>query len=273
MRARTIGLEVTGASGGEELVMCPFHDDHHASATWNPKHDLFYCFTCGIGMNLEQLLTKTGNKIDAELFYEDYDLPVDLDLSRDEPEWDEGSAGYSEYLKGRGISFLACQKYGINLADGGERIIFPSRNLDGKTEGIICRYIHPGSGPRYRKTGRMFPVWPMDRLVGLKHGEYIIITEGVFSALRIATVDATFKVFALSGAKANSDIVAALSPFNPIFLYDGDPAGKRAARTMKHLRPDWSVLISKPAPDDMIADEQIKKLIAKLLKPIRAKIK
>ena len=268
MRARAIGLEVAGASGGEELVMCPFHDDHHASATWNPKHDLFYCFTCGVGMNLEQLLIKTGNKIDAEMFYEDYDLPVDLDLSRDEPEWDMGVTGYSNYLKDRGISIGACKKYGVNLADGGERIIFPSRNLDGKTEGIICRYIHPGSGPRYRKSGRMFPVWPMDHLVGSIYGEYIIVTEGVFSALRIATVSNTFKVFALSGAKANSGIVATLSAFNPIFLYDDDLAGKRAAKTMKCLRPDWSVLISKPAPDDMLADEQITKLVDKLKKLI-----
>jgi DNA primase len=60
MRARAVGLEVTGTSGGEELVVCPFHDDHNASATWNPKSDLFYCFTCGEGMNLEQLLRRTG---------------------------------------------------------------------------------------------------------------------------------------------------------------------------------------------------------------------
>ena len=273
MRARAIGLDVQGSSGGEELVICPFHDDHHASATWNPKHDLFYCFTCGIGMNLEQLLKRTGNKIDSEIIFEDYDIPVDLELSREEPEWDIGVTGYSHYLKDRGISIGACQKYGINLADGGERVIFPSRNLSGKTEGIICRYIHPGSGPRYRKSGRMFPVWPMDHLVGLKYGEYILVTEGLFSTLRIATVSKTFKVFALTGAKANSDIVAALSAFNPIFLYDGDSAGKRAARTMKALRPDWDVLISKPAPDDMIADEQIIKLTTKLLKRIRAKIK
>lgn len=269
MRARAIGLDVVGASGGEELVMCPFHDDHHASATWNPKSDLFYCFTCGIGMNLDQLLRRTGNTIDSELFYEDYDIPPKLDLSREDTHWEVGVSGYSQYLKDRGISPEVCKQYGVNLGDSAERIIFPSVNLGGVTEGIICRYIHEGSGPRYRKTGRMFPVWPMDLLVGMSYNEYIIVTEGLFSALRIASVSKVFKVVALSGAKANTDIAGVLSAYQPIFLYDRDLAGRRAAKAMKKIRPDWLVLTASPAPDDMLADDDIKKLVDKLLARIK----
>ena len=269
MRARVIGLEVAGWSGSEELVICPFHDDNHASATWNPKSDLFYCFTCGIGMNLEQLLTRTGNKIDSELFYTDYDVPPKLDLTKDDHSWDMGVSGYSNYLKRRGISVSACKRYGVTLGDLGKRIIFPSVDLGGKTEGIICRYVDPGTGPRYRKSGRMFPVWPMDKLVGTMYGEYIIVTEGIFSCLRIATVSKVFKVVSLTGAKANRDIVRTLMPFNPIFIYDRDDAGKRAAAQMKRLRPDWFVMTSSPAPDDMQDDYRVQKLIDKLKQLIK----
>jgi DNA primase len=164
------------------------------------------------------------------------------------------------------------EQYGVMWGDeesGGPRVIFPSRSLYGKTEGVICRYVEPGLGPRYRKTGRMFPVWPMEILVGSIYGEYIIVTEGAFSCLRIASVSKIFKVVSLMGAKANHEIVAQLSAFNPIFLYDADDAGRRAAKEMKRLRPDWSVKISRPSPDDMLDDAQVKKLVAKIADEIK----
>lgn len=272
MRARAVGLEVTGTSGGEELVVCPFHDDHNASATWNPKSDLFYCFTCGEGMNLEQLLRRTGNMIDADLVYEDRIVAPDLDIARDDLIYDTGRRAYPKYLQDRGVSGDVMEQYGVMWGDeesGGPRVIFPSRSPYGKTEGVICRYVEPGLGPRYRKTGRMFPVWPMEILVGSIYGEYIIVTEGAFSCLRIASVSKIFKVVSLMGAKANHEIVAQLSAFNPIFLYDADDAGRRAAKEMKRLRPDWSVKISRPSPDDMLDDAQVKKLVAKIADEIK----
>jgi hypothetical protein len=273
MRARAIGLEVVGGSGGEELVICPFHDDSHASACWNPKSDLFYCFTCGLGMNLEQLLARTGNKVDSEAFYEEWTIPPKLDLSRDVDRLDVGTHGYSGYLKRRGITAEVMDDYGVMWGDeasGGERIIFPSRNTYGKTEGIICRYVHHGIGPRYRKTGKQFPIWPMDYLVGTVTGEYILVTEGLFSCLRVASVDKRFRTVSIAGAKANAGIVAALSPFNPIFLYDRDKAGIRAAKEMKKLRPDWLVMTAKVAPDDMLEDQQISRLIDKVFDRVQA---
>jgi DNA primase len=272
MRANAIGLDVVGSSGGEELVICPFHDDHNASATWNPKSDLFYCFTCGIGMNLEQLLKRTGQEIDAELVYEDRIVIPDLEVRREELDIHVGTHAYPKYLQERGISAEAMEAYGVTWGDeesGGSRIIFPSQNLFGKTMGIMCRYIHPGTGPRYRKTGQMYPIWPMEHLVGSAYGEYVIVTEGLFSCLRIASVSSVFKVVSIAGAKANSEIVAALAAFNPIFIYDRDNAGVKAATRMKQLRPDWTVLTSKPAPDDMLEDSQIKKLVAKLADRIK----
>jgi len=259
MKGRAIGLEVVGASGGEELVKCPFHDDHHASATWNPKSELFYCFVCGIGMNLEQLLKKTGNKIDADIFYEEW-TPPSIDLSRDEASWEVGFTTHCDYLAERGVSKKVATKYGVEVSGDGERIIFPVRDHYGKTMGIIWRYINPGVGPRYRKSGKQYPIWPMDYLVGTARGEYVIVTEGLFSCLRIASVDPRFRVVALAGAKANLDIVAAMSAFTPIFIYDKDLAGIRAAKQMKSFRPEWTVFTVRVPPDDR-SDEGVKKLV------------
>lgn len=272
MKGKVIGLDVVGMSGGEELVMCPFHDDTHASASWNPKSDLFYCFTCGIGMGLEQLLKRTGMMIDSDLWYEEeYDKPpprVDFSV-KEKPSWEPGRKGYNEYLQSRGIGRDTCERYGVTVSPDNDEIFFPVVDLGGKTVGRISRYTEARDGPRYRKVGEQMPIWPMDHLVGLKYGEYIVVTEGLFSALRIATIDTRMRALSLAGAKANEGIVAALSAFNPIIIYDNDRAGKGAARKMKMLRPDWSVMIAKTSPDDMHDNNRIHKMIDKILDRIK----
>ena len=269
MQGRTVGLDVVGGAGAEELVKCPFHDDTHASASWNPKSNLFYCFTCGFGMGLEQLLKAMGKEIDSEAFYaEREEHVVELDLSRSgSMSFSDGYYHYNEYLKLRGVSEQACKDYGVTVAEDGSKVFFAVTDHIGKTVGRISRNVY-ASSTRYIKVGEQRPVWPMDRLMGLCYGEYVLITEGLFSCLRIASVDNRIQPFALAGAKANMKIVAALSSFNPIFIYDRDRAGIAAATRMKQLKPEWTVLTAATAPDDMLKDSSITKLIDKILDKI-----
>lgn len=269
MQGRTIGLEVVGTAGAEELVKCPFHDDTHASASWNPKSDLFYCFTCGFGMGLEQLLKATGKEIDSDAFMDEREESVvKLDLSRPSSMSFSGGCYYhSDYLKLRGVSEQACIDYGVTVSGDGNKILFAVTDTHGKTKGRISRNVYESS-TRYIKVGEQTPVWPMDHLIGLCYGEYVLITEGLFSCLRIASVDKRMEVFALAGAKANKSIVATLSGFNPIFIYDRDKAGIRAAKRMKKFKPEWTVLTAATAPDDMSEDSSIVKMIDKILDKI-----
>lgn len=269
MKGRTIGLEVVGGAGAEELVKCPFHDDKNASASWNPKSNLFYCFTCGFGMGLEQLLSAMGKEIDIEAFMDEREEHVvELDLSRPaRMSFSEGYCNYNEYLELRGVSEEVCKDYGVTVSGDGSKVFFTVTDHIGKTVGRISRNVY-ASSTRYIKVGDQRPVWPMDRLYSSPYGEYVLVTEGLFSCLRIASVDKRMSVFALAGAKANMYIVAALSSFNPIFIYDRDKAGIAAARKMKKLKPEWIVLTSKVAPDDMLEDSLITKLIDKILDKI-----
>lgn len=269
MQGRTVGLEVVGTAGAEELVKCPFHDDTHASASWNPKSDLFYCFTCGFGMGLEQLLKATGKEIDSDAFMEEREEHVvKLDLSRPgSMSFSDGHYHYNDYLKRRGVSEQACIDYGVTVSGEGDKVFFAVTDTHGRTKGRISRNVHESS-TRYIKVGEQTPVWPMDHLVGLTYGEYVLVTEGLFSCLRIASVDKRIEVFALAGARANKSIVSVLSAFNPIFIYDRDKAGIRAARRMKKFKPEWIVLTAGISPDDMMLDSSITKLIDKLLKKI-----
>lgn len=265
MKGSMLGLEVVGQSAGEELVKCPFHDDSHASASWNPKKNLFYCFTCGFGLNAQQLLDKTGYKV--ELGDEVTEEAPKLDLSRStERFFTPGLFHYHSYLKSRGISRETCGDYGVTASECEDVIYFPVTDVVGKTVGRISRVAYHTKGIRYIKVGKQTPVWPMDLIGRLCYGEWIIVTEGLFSCLRIASVDSRMICLSLAGARANKSIAATLAPFNPIFIYDRDVAGMRAAGRMKKLLPDSIVLTAGVPPDEMMDDSKIRKLVDKIFK-------
>ena len=260
--ARAFGLEVIRNSGGEEIVKCPFHNDRHASAWWNPVKNLFWCSVCQIGANIEQLLFLTGNKIDVEAWneYEEREVPL-VSIEPDDYEPRVGAPFYSSYIERRGVSESIALAYGLTVGVVWPDITIPVRNRGGYLTGTITRFIDTtrSKGQRYQREGKMWPVWPMERLQGVIAGEFVLVTEGIFSALRWLSVNSTFCTFSTAGARANRDIAEVLSPFTPIFLYDADGAGRRAARKMRELRPDAFVYTMATAPDDM-DDAQLKKL-------------
>lgn len=45
---------------GEAKLRCPFHDDHNPSFGINMMTGLWYCFSCGVGGNLEGLVARLG---------------------------------------------------------------------------------------------------------------------------------------------------------------------------------------------------------------------
>jgi hypothetical protein len=86
----------------------------------------------------------------------------------------------------------------------------------------------------------------------IDQGRKVVVTEGAWSAMRIASVMG-FEVLplALLGAKASAHIVEVLQPLQCIFLYDGDPAGERACRKMRSLFPTAHAWTLPTSPDDM----------------------
>jgi hypothetical protein len=266
--ARVLGLEVAGMSGGEELVLCPFHEDRKPSAWYSPTKDLFYCAVCNLGLNLYQLADRLNLDVsELEEFAPD-DLP-DLDLIETPIDFELGERVYIPYYEQRNISEYVTTLYGLTWQAKPEAVILPLTNLNGKLKGVQYRYLHPEeTGTRYRTVGETFPVWPMHFLKATGWvGEPLLVTEGAWSAMRLTDYAArqghSLLVLALLGAKANQRIVDTLRPFNCCFLYDGDKAGKRACAKMRSLWPTAHVWTLSVSPDDM-SDEQIEALFNRL---------
>ena len=51
------GADIT-RTGRQVNVKCPFHNDSHASASFNTKDNIFNCFACGMQGNSIQIIAK-----------------------------------------------------------------------------------------------------------------------------------------------------------------------------------------------------------------------
>lgn len=254
--AREMGLTVQGVSSGEELVLCPWHEDGKASAWFNPQKGLFYCSVCNLGLNLAQLSERLGvvALVDQEPgeynFFEDSFRLPDLELL----------PSYSSYIKGRGVDEDTAAYYGVRWQEKPAAAVFPLTNPRGRVTGVVERYERSAEqGTRYRFRGNRPPLWPLHLLP--QQDEVIFVTEGGWSAMRI-NQETGFPALALLGARANKVIAEVVESFRTIFLYDGDQAGRNAAEKMQELSPLSLCFTVQTSPDDM-SDSQINRLVFK----------
>lgn len=252
--ARMFGLEVVSTSGGEELVRCPFHDDVKPSAWFNPQKGLFWCAVCQLGLNMRQL----QKRLDVELDVEDMvGPPPDYDFVSEAHTLDLGVSMYHPYFDQRGIDRNVIDMYDVRWKfNGHEAAVLPITTTNNIIMGAVYRYQNAeAAGVRYKKMGTQYPLWPMSFLKGLPEEAHIIVTEGPWSAMRIATVLAQHNepgtVVSTMGALANPRIIDVLRPFCPVFLYDNDRAGRTACRKMRRLAPHWNSWVTQNAPDDL----------------------
>ena len=261
--ARTFGLTVMGNSGGEELVICPFHDDKNASSWWNPKKDMFFCAVCNMGLNAAQLVQRLG--MEGEVDLDDLNPtgePEDYNLIVADDQWEMGVFGYHPYMQERGISVDVARRFGLRYTD--KAIVIPIPDIRNRISGVQYRYFNPHeSGTRYRTMGKVEPVWPMSMLTSVGE-DPPFVCEGAWSAMRMSAFFEDMyqfrPCFALMGAKANQSIVDVLRPLNPFILYDGDKAGETACRKLRKLWPSVRAWTVSTSPDDM-TNEQIGELL------------
>lgn len=265
-RGKDFGLSVTGTSGGEELVLCPFHSDRKSSAWFSPRRGLFYCAVCGFGLNVYQLVKKLGLDIEVQ----DYEIaPEELEYNflNEHCHLELGEEIYVDYFEQRGIDEQTIRHYGVRWLEGKQSAaVLPLTDLKGEVKGAAYRYTRV-KDTRYRMRGETTPVWPFHHLVGLHDLETVLVTEGAWSAMKIfgycQARGLVLPVVALLGAKANRKVVDALRPFEVVYLYDGDMAGSRACKRMRELSPTSLAFTLRTSPDDM-TDSQIEEMLVRM---------
>lgn len=246
---RELGLEVFAISGNEVTCLCPFHDDKHPSASFNVVSGLFVCYSCSTGANVHKLARKLGGtvklissvKVNAAI-----KTSIDMEwkhlltfpLALDHP-----------YLRARRVTNAQVKEFGILSSSKG--IIIPVRSKSGDTKGVIVRRFD--NSPRYMFYGEKLSLWPLDRIGEQKPLSKVIITEGIFGALRGRKYG--IPVFASMGAMVKKDAATHLQNFYPKVLFDNDFAGMLGAARLLIMIPTTKVFVPGMEADELDKSE------------------
>jgi hypothetical protein len=192
---------------------------------------------------------------------EQYAPVLEYDLYNEPLLLPTGVDTWNDYFKERGVSPEVIREYRVQWKnDSPQGAILPIYNVMHKRVGVVVRYRNPKeSGTRYKFFGGTTPVWPMDKLP--LQSEKIVVTEGVWSAMRLTTFWGTM-TYSLMGAKGNMRIVEATRPYAATFLYDRDQAGMNACKKMRGFGVQHAYCLP-VSPDDM-TELQLEELTEKL---------
>jgi DNA primase len=246
-------------SGRDYLIKClnPEHPDTNPSFRVDRINGIAHCFSCGFKTNIFKYYGVFTNPIPikiAKLKEKLQDLKtwaVGLELP-------QGATPYTKTF--RGISaqtlkhFEAFYTHSVEkLAD---RIIFPIKDITGKTVAYVGRHTMSNGNPRYLNypSKVQLPVFPPQVPAGHKS---LVLVEGIFDMLNLydkglKNVSCTFGTNTLQ-----ADTKLKLLPFKAqgvshvYLLMDGDEAGRKAAQILKPIieESEFIVEIIK-LPDD-----------------------
>jgi DNA primase len=221
-----LGLEFTRLSGTEAYCICPFHNDHSPSASFNVVTGLFHCFACGENANVIRLQRELGGDIvytdkivaprrkDAE----DWEWILTAKLALDNP-----------YLESRQVPNELVKRFGIREVKGG--VAFIIHDVSGRAIGAQVRRL--SNKPRYMFYGERGETWPISTLFESRSCDTIVITEGIFGTLR-GTL-AGRKAVASMGSSAINGVARLLNGRSKLVFFDNDLAGHIGAAKLVSL--------------------------------------
>ncbi len=194
--AERLGLEVS-----RHKALCPFHNDHHASLSFNVRKNTYRCFVCdahGDTIDLvRHLLNKDFHEACAWLGDGSWQLAVGSCQRLAQPQKATFDASrYTRffqhpYLSPAAKAFLFderrldervvrwCRLTSWRDREGVEWLQIPYFDPDGRLVGIQNRNLTPGAEPRFRfPKGAHCGIYNLPVLNRLKEGDELYIAEG-----------------------------------------------------------------------------------------------
>lgn len=194
--ASRLGLDVR-----HHKALCPFHNDHHASLSFNVRKNTYRCFVCDAHGDTIDLVRHLLNKDfqQACLYLSDGSCPLPLssqergaggeastfDASRYAPFFDR------PYLSPEARRFLFeerrldprvirwCRLTSWRDRQGTDWLQIPYYDRDGKLVGLQNRNLTPGGEPRFKfPKGAQCGIYNLPVLNKLEEGEALYIAEG-----------------------------------------------------------------------------------------------
>jgi DNA primase len=230
-------------SGRDYLIKClnPDHEDSNPSFRVDKVTGVAHCFSCGFKTNLFKYYGVFTNPVPMKIAA----LKEKLNELKTSSTGLELPLGHTPYLKQfRGISPQTLKYFGAFYTNQVEklqdRIIFPVKDITGKTVVFVGRHTMSNGNPRYINypSGVKMPVFPTHLPSGYQS---LVIVEGIFDMLNLYDKGLENVICAFGTNTLQNDTKQKLLPFKAqgithiYLLFDGDDAGDKAAKALKPL--------------------------------------
>jgi len=247
-------------SGRDYLIKClnPEHEDSNPSFRVDRVSGIAHCFSCGFKTNIFKFYGIFTNPVPLKIatlkqkLAELRNFGLDLELP----------AGYTPYTKQfRGISPQTLKYFGAFYTNQVEklqdRIIFPIKDITGRTVVYVGRHTLSNGNPRYLNypSGVQIPVFPSHLPSGYKS---MVIVEGIFDMLNLYDKGLHNVICAFGTNTLQNSTKEKMLPFKAqgithvYLMFDGDEAGRKASELLKPLIEDCGFIVEQiTLPDDM----------------------
>lgn len=238
-------------SGRDYLIKClnPEHEDSNPSFRVDKVTGVAHCFSCGFKTNIFKFFGVFTNPVPIKIvalkekLAELKNFGLDLELP----------AGYTPYTKQfRGISPKTLKHFGAFYTNQVEklqdRIIFPIKDITGKTVVYVGRHTLSNGNPRYINypSGVQIPVFPSHLPAGYSS---VVLVEGIFDMLNLYDKGLENVVCCFGTNTLQNNTKSKLLPFKAqgithvYLMFDGDEAGQKAATLLKPLIEDCGFIV------------------------------
>ena len=261
-------------SGKDYVTKCfnPEHTDNNPSFRIDRTTGICHCFSCGFKTNIFKYYGVLSNNVSVRVA-KLKDKLKELQINTEGLPTMEGARPFNKVF--RGISAATFKYFGAFETDKEEkmedRVVFPIKDVRGKTVAYIGRHILSNGNPRYQNfpSGATIPMFP-SKFIEVPRN--IVLVEGIFDMLNCYDKGMRNVVCTFGTSKLLNDVPMKLLSYKVMgiekifILYDGDNAGRKAAKKIKPLIEEAGFLceiIDLPEGDDpgIISQEYVDSII------------
>jgi DNA primase len=228
-------------SGRDYLIKClnPEHPDTNPSCRVDRVSGIAHCFSCGFKTNIFKYYGIFSNPIPIKIAKLKEKLQ-DLKMQAHGVELPAGATPFTKIF--RGISQQTLKHFEAFYTNQVEklqdRIIFPIKDITGKTAVYVARHMLSNGNPRYINypSKVQMPIFPAQIPAGYKS---LVIVEGIFDMLNLYDKGLKNVACAFGTNTLQSDTKLKMFPYKAqgishiYILFDGDDAGEKAAENLK----------------------------------------
>jgi DNA primase len=247
-------------SGRDYVIKClnPEHDDSNPSFRVDKTTGIAHCFSCGFKTNIFKFFGVLTNTTSLKVIRLKEKLK-ELDTNFNGLELPKGATPFNQ--KFRGISVETLREFGAFTTFQEEklldRLVFPVMDIRGKTQVYVARHMLSNANPRYVNypSGVTIPIYPVKYK---KQYKSAVLVEGLFDLLNLydrglRNVSCCFGTNTLQKDTGLKLLPLKAQGITHIYtLFDGDDAGREAAKKLKPLIEQEGFIVECiELPDDM----------------------